>query len=262
MNRGMVGKANSGGGALSGVWIDDSAKETGRRDRGAAGAQSSVQSKNNFVNINRNSSDTQTGTQISASPVMQNSASPVMRNNAQPVMQNSVPPVMLNNAPPKTSNGGPVDDRLDSYTGSQTGFQTGAYIETERTGGQDDEKNDSYADFYPVFDVNAALKNLKNIKKLYIAMLVSLKSNPLFDEIRLALDKNDYSLIGSSAAAFKNVAEKICLPDMLTTLGEIDAMARHRLQRPELADLFAQSSKRIFDRLDALIETLNREANN
>jgi CheY-like chemotaxis protein len=278
MNRTTVGKDNAGGGALSGVWIDDAAKDKGRSgairvDRGRSDAIRADRGRSDTVNTrgdykSSGAAVSRFENQSDSSIIIQSGDRTGGHSGSQTVSQSHN---RINNQSDNKSVKltGSQSDKLtggqsDKITGVPTDVRTNlpAGVPTDSlTGVPTDVRTGEYSGFYPVFDVTAALKNLKNIKKLYIAMLVSLKSNPLFDEIRLALEKNDYSLIGSSAAALKNVAEKMCLPDMLATLGEIDAMARHKLQRPELAHMFAQSSERIFDRLDALIETLNQEAN-
>ena len=118
-----------------------------------------------------------------------------------------------------------------------------------------------YRKFLPVFDVEAGLKNLRNIKKLYIAMLVSLKNNPLFGEIGEAMENTDINLIINKTGALKNVIVKLCLPEMTSILEQIEAAAKHKVNRPELLNMFKDASFNILNQLDDLADTLNREAN-
>ncbi|MCL2058477.1 MAG: response regulator [Oscillospiraceae bacterium] len=117
-----------------------------------------------------------------------------------------------------------------------------------------------YDAFLPVFDVSAALKKLKNIRKLYIAMLLMLKKNPLFKELSAALEKSDFISIGSTARSLATVAQNLYLNELLTILRQIETMALHKIMRPGLADMYGAASERVFAKLDDLISALNMEA--
>jgi signal transduction histidine kinase/DNA-binding response OmpR family regulator len=117
-----------------------------------------------------------------------------------------------------------------------------------------------YDGFLPVFDVSTALLKLRNIKKLYIAMLQTVRHNPLFNEMRGAMANGDFSQIGNTARLFINVAQNLCLKEMLDVLIQIETMARHRVMRPGMMEKFENASERIMEKLDDLMAALNREA--
>jgi len=117
-------------------------------------------------------------------------------------------------------------------------------------------------EFLPVFDVEAALKNLKYIKKLYVTLLLSLKTNPRFGALRESLEAGDLPRIGETASVLAGVARKLCMPEILDILEQMEAMVRHRIVRPELTEMYAAACEHIDGKLDDLLEMLNTEANN
>ena len=117
-----------------------------------------------------------------------------------------------------------------------------------------------YDGFLPVFDAAEALKNLKNIKKLYLAMLISLKNNPPFGEMREALSKNDFPAIAAAAQNLAGLAQKLCMAEMLSVLTQLETMAKRNLTKPELSGMFESAAARVYEKLDGLIDILNMEA--
>ena len=120
---------------------------------------------------------------------------------------------------------------------------------------------DDYSKYLPVFDVAEAMKNLRYIRRLYLTMLASLKTSPIFDDVKKAMKKWDFNAIGESAQACKRVAQKLCLPELIGVIDQIEAISRHKIKQPEVIDAFIAASGNIFSRLDDLIETFDREAN-
>jgi signal transduction histidine kinase len=130
----------------------------------------------------------------------------------------------------------------------------------DANGGANFEAVGDYESFYPVFDVAEALEKLKNIKKLYLAMLVTLKNNPLFGEMRDVMSKGDFTQIIGVAHNFIAIAQKLCMTEMLAVLERIETMAKRKVARPDLNAMFETAASNIFAKLDDLIDVMNREA--
>ena len=145
-----------------------------------------------------------------------------------------------------------ADGSNEALTAANRGAEAGLGAASARGGAKG-----AYDGFLPGFNADEALRNLRGKKKLYSAMLNTLKNTTLFDDLRDAMSRNDFVSIRETAKAFSGVAQNLCLSEMAEVLEKVETMARRRIMKPDVADLFEKAAKRIFDGLDSLISALD-----
>ncbi|MDR3121153.1 MAG: response regulator [Clostridiales bacterium] len=153
-----------------------------------------------------------------------------------------------------------ADTSADIPAGASTDLRPGMStdLQTDASVGRGTSAVPDPNDYLPYIDLRLAMQKLHNNQKLYAAMLVNIRHNPLFDALVAALRANDLSAIGDLVRTLMGIAGNLSLSEISDALTQIETMTKRRIMPHELIDRYAAAVDRTFERLDGLIEALDR----
>ena len=116
-----------------------------------------------------------------------------------------------------------------------------------------------YFEFLPYFDVNSALANIYNNKKLLLTMLKDLNKNSLFDDLLAAIDANELIHAQAYLQVLKDVAKNLSLNAIFDIIAPLETMLKRKHLPGDLVKKTHETIENTRNALRTLIQVLNRE---